>query len=200
MDELGRGTATHDGVAIACSTLSHLVSHTQCLSLFVTHYPEVASLAARTVGSTSTPHTAASPCDQQHLNTTAADVAGGTRQAAAPAVVCAAGAAEAAAAAAAGGLDSSGGGHIAVYHMSFVRQDSSDSGAAAAAGVAAITPQGQRSAGGEAVESRPDQQLFSAAAAADAPVPVITFLYKLAEGAADESFGLNVAQVCMLAQ
>jgi DNA mismatch repair protein MSH3 len=45
MDELGRGTATHDGVAIASATLHHLVHTTQCLTLFVTHYPEVAALA-----------------------------------------------------------------------------------------------------------------------------------------------------------
>lgn len=41
MDELGRGTATHDGVAIAMATLGHCVSHLKCLTLFVTHYPEV---------------------------------------------------------------------------------------------------------------------------------------------------------------
>ena len=46
MDELGRGTATHDGVAIAMATLGHCVSHLKCLTLFVTHYPEV-SLQAR---------------------------------------------------------------------------------------------------------------------------------------------------------
>jgi DNA mismatch repair protein MSH3 len=40
MDELGRGTATHDGVAIASATLQHLVE-SGTLTLFVTHYPEV---------------------------------------------------------------------------------------------------------------------------------------------------------------
>lgn len=41
VDELGRGTATHDGVAIAHATLQHLITSTHCLTLFVTHYPKV---------------------------------------------------------------------------------------------------------------------------------------------------------------
>lgn len=43
LDELGRGTSTHDGVAIAAATLEHLVRVTRCCALFVTHYPEVHS-------------------------------------------------------------------------------------------------------------------------------------------------------------
>ena len=42
MDELGRGTSTHDGVAIAAATLEHLVRDAGCFTLFVTHYPSVA--------------------------------------------------------------------------------------------------------------------------------------------------------------
>jgi len=42
MDELGRGTSTHDGVAIAAATLEHLVRNAACFTLFVTHYPSVA--------------------------------------------------------------------------------------------------------------------------------------------------------------
>lgn len=41
VDELGRGTSTHDGLAIALATLQHLVAQTACLTLFVTHYPKV---------------------------------------------------------------------------------------------------------------------------------------------------------------
>ena len=41
VDELGRGTSTHDGLAIALATLHHLVAQTACLTLFVTHYPKV---------------------------------------------------------------------------------------------------------------------------------------------------------------
>jgi len=43
LDELGRGTSTFDGMAIANATLQHLVRNTQCKTLFITHYPLVAS-------------------------------------------------------------------------------------------------------------------------------------------------------------
>jgi len=38
MDELGRGTSTFDGTAIASATVKHLVEKNQCLTLFATHY------------------------------------------------------------------------------------------------------------------------------------------------------------------
>ena len=38
LDELGRGTSTFDGTAIASATVKHLVERSQCLSLFATHY------------------------------------------------------------------------------------------------------------------------------------------------------------------
>merc|ERR1711871_588367 len=38
LDELGRGTATHDGSAIAHAVVEHLVSTTRCRCLFATHY------------------------------------------------------------------------------------------------------------------------------------------------------------------
>ncbi len=40
VDELGRGTSTHDGLAIAHATLQHLLTATRALTLFVTHYPK----------------------------------------------------------------------------------------------------------------------------------------------------------------
>eukprot|EP00850_Spirogloea_muscicola_P011069 SM000067S20346 [mRNA] locus=s67:394120:401104:- [translate_table: standard] len=43
-DELGRGTSTHDGVAIAFATLQYLLETTKCLTLFVTHYPKISEL------------------------------------------------------------------------------------------------------------------------------------------------------------
>lgn len=46
LDELGRGTSTHDGVAIALATLRHLVTDLGCTTLFVTHYPQVANIAS----------------------------------------------------------------------------------------------------------------------------------------------------------
>ncbi|XP_055874191.1 DNA mismatch repair protein Msh3-like isoform X1 [Biomphalaria glabrata] len=39
LDELGRGTSTHDGVAIAYATLEHLIKDHKCLLVFVTHFP-----------------------------------------------------------------------------------------------------------------------------------------------------------------
>jgi len=38
IDELGRGTSTYDGVAIAYATLKHLAEKTRCLTMFATHY------------------------------------------------------------------------------------------------------------------------------------------------------------------
>jgi DNA mismatch repair protein MSH6 len=38
MDELGRGTSTFDGTAIAHAVIKHLVEETKCLTMFATHY------------------------------------------------------------------------------------------------------------------------------------------------------------------
>ena len=38
LDELGRGTSSHDGVAVAQAVLHHLASHIGCLGFFATHY------------------------------------------------------------------------------------------------------------------------------------------------------------------
>ncbi|CAG8607559.1 5563_t:CDS:10, partial [Paraglomus occultum] len=45
LDELGRGTSTHDGVAIAYAVLRHFIEKIKCMTLFVTHYPSLAKLA-----------------------------------------------------------------------------------------------------------------------------------------------------------
>lgn len=50
LDELGRGTSTHDGVAIAQSVLEHVVRDVGCLCLFVTHYQSLASVARSFAG------------------------------------------------------------------------------------------------------------------------------------------------------
>uniref|UniRef100_A0A5F9DLN4 DNA mismatch repair protein MSH3 n=1 Tax=Oryctolagus cuniculus TaxID=9986 RepID=A0A5F9DLN4_RABIT len=44
LDELGRGTSTHDGIAIAYATLEYFIRDVQSLTLFVTHYPPVCEL------------------------------------------------------------------------------------------------------------------------------------------------------------
>lgn len=47
LDELGRGTSTHDGVAIAQAVLDHVVREIKSLTLFITHYQNLSSLAKR---------------------------------------------------------------------------------------------------------------------------------------------------------
>jgi DNA mismatch repair protein MutS len=44
LDEIGRGTATYDGLAIAWSTLEHLHDVCVCRTLFATHYHELTHL------------------------------------------------------------------------------------------------------------------------------------------------------------
>ena len=38
VDELGRGTSTFDGYALAKAVLNHLVGQIKCLTMFTTHY------------------------------------------------------------------------------------------------------------------------------------------------------------------
>ncbi len=44
LDEIGRGTSTQDGYAIARSTLEYIHSTIQCRALFATHYHELVAL------------------------------------------------------------------------------------------------------------------------------------------------------------
>lgn len=46
LDELGRGTSTHDGLAIAQAVLIHMIKEMKCLTLFITHYQTLASIAS----------------------------------------------------------------------------------------------------------------------------------------------------------
>ncbi|KAI8808731.1 DNA mismatch repair protein msh3 [Cladochytrium replicatum] len=45
LDELGRGTSTHDGTAIAYAVLKYIIETKQSQCLFVTHYPVLGTLA-----------------------------------------------------------------------------------------------------------------------------------------------------------
>lgn len=46
LDEIGRGTSTYDGLAIAWASALHLSRHNQAFTLFATHFFELTSLAA----------------------------------------------------------------------------------------------------------------------------------------------------------
>jgi DNA mismatch repair protein MutS len=47
LDEIGRGTATFDGLSIAWAALEHLHEVNRCRALFATHYHELTALAAK---------------------------------------------------------------------------------------------------------------------------------------------------------
>ncbi len=50
LDEMGRGTATYDGLSLAWATVEHLHDHVGCRTLFATHYHELTLLAERLRG------------------------------------------------------------------------------------------------------------------------------------------------------
>lgn len=50
LDEIGRGTATYDGLSIAWATLEHLHETNKCRALFATHYHELTQLAGKLGG------------------------------------------------------------------------------------------------------------------------------------------------------
>jgi hypothetical protein len=53
LDEIGRGTATWDGLSIAWAAIEHLHEVNRCRALFATHYHELTG--AREAGSTASP-------------------------------------------------------------------------------------------------------------------------------------------------
>ena len=50
LDEIGRGTATYDGLSIAWATLEHLHDVNRARALFATHYHEMTALAGKLAG------------------------------------------------------------------------------------------------------------------------------------------------------
>jgi DNA mismatch repair protein MutS len=50
LDEIGRGTATYDGLSIAWATLEHLHDVNKSRALFATHYHELTALSAKLAG------------------------------------------------------------------------------------------------------------------------------------------------------
>lgn len=47
LDEVGRGTSTHDGLAIAWAVTEYIHHHKKCRTLFATHYHELVALSER---------------------------------------------------------------------------------------------------------------------------------------------------------
>src|SRR3954447_1961892 len=47
LDEIGRGTATFDGLSIAWAAIEHLHENNRCRTLFATHYHELTALSAK---------------------------------------------------------------------------------------------------------------------------------------------------------
>jgi DNA mismatch repair protein MutS len=47
LDEIGRGTATFDGLSIAWATIEHLHENNRCRALFATHFHEMTALAGK---------------------------------------------------------------------------------------------------------------------------------------------------------
>ena len=50
LDEIGRGTATYDGLSIAWAAVEHLHDTNRCRALFATHYHELVALASKLDG------------------------------------------------------------------------------------------------------------------------------------------------------
>jgi DNA mismatch repair protein MutS len=50
LDEIGRGTATYDGLSIAWAVMEHLHDVNRCRALFATHYHEMTALAGKLPG------------------------------------------------------------------------------------------------------------------------------------------------------
>jgi len=50
LDEIGRGTSTYDGIAIAWAVAEHLLCTRKAKTLFATHYWELTRLAAEHIG------------------------------------------------------------------------------------------------------------------------------------------------------
>jgi DNA mismatch repair protein MSH3 len=68
LDEIGRGTATFDGFAIAQAVLRHFVDERRCLTLFVTHYPQIREVANERPGQIGTFHMGFVESQSQGMN------------------------------------------------------------------------------------------------------------------------------------
>ena len=64
LDEIGRGTATYDGLSIAWACVEHLARHIKCRALFATHYHELTTLE-QTFKTVSNHHVAVKEWDEE---------------------------------------------------------------------------------------------------------------------------------------
>ena len=55
LDEIGRGTATFDGLSIAWAAIEHLHDVNRCRALFATHFHELTALAGTACRGCTTP-------------------------------------------------------------------------------------------------------------------------------------------------
>jgi|AntAceMinimDraft_1070359.scaffolds.fasta_scaffold51587_1 DNA mismatch repair protein MSH3 len=208
LDELGRGTSTHDGVAVAHATLDYLVSGGRSLTLFVTHYPNV----ARELRAKHPRHCAAVFTSYMEAGGAGGDSGdsgdhGGGGGSGWSAYV-------------GSGDGSKGRGNGASEQITYSEPAGAVVGAVVAAAVATAAA-GTAEAGGDTatpmdagptadvsaapinqsttVEAGSNQSeasaVAAAAAAADSPGEHIEFMYKLTPGVAHRSFGLNVARM-----
>ncbi|XP_076352752.1 DNA mismatch repair protein Msh3-like [Tachypleus tridentatus] len=68
LDELGRGTSTYDGTAIAYASLEYLLREVKCLTLFVTHYLMLTELQDRYPGNITNHHMVYIVGDDDNIN------------------------------------------------------------------------------------------------------------------------------------
>ncbi|XP_076352753.1 DNA mismatch repair protein Msh3-like [Tachypleus tridentatus] len=68
LDELGRGTSTYDGTAIAYASLEYLLREVKCLTLFVTHYLLLTELQDRYPGNITNHHMVYIVGDDDNIN------------------------------------------------------------------------------------------------------------------------------------
>ena len=67
LDEIGRGTATYDGLALAWAVVEHIHARTRAKTLFATHYHELTELAGQLDGVRNLRVSVKEAGDQHHL-------------------------------------------------------------------------------------------------------------------------------------
>ena len=189
IDELGRGTSTHDGLAIAHATLQHLVQRVTSLTIFVSHYPMVSpwlrQCCSPHLSPDSLPQSACGhlgqrcgACRSSSFQTWMLHALGAEARPLPAWLACAhrsqtqrGGVVQLAA------LQEQFRGRLEARYMSYLQDMPSSS----------LPPLPPQTSGGS-----------SGSGGQPPALPKITFLFKLVPGVADRSFGLNVARMAHL--